>query len=1247
MLVSSIAWLDTHVFLVGHTPSSFEPGLPPATTYTIITRAKPPQTSFMFQKLPEPCPPFSQLDRGQPHQFMQRLKGFPPGLADTVVIASTASIDIGLATKSEHPLASDMAADLITNVYTTTTMADDSRRASMPINEDLNDTSPIGIAFDLSSKDKVTRPLPKEEYETSPGPLPALMVLNNEGILAVWWMVYADSIRQGTIYPGLAGIGTGQTSQQVNPQQQSSPFAKSTTQSTPAFGQNPFAKPPASLGSLASNTTGSVFGQAASTQPTAPTFGTTSAPTSAFGSTAALGRTQSPWGTPAANNANPGLTSGNAFGKSSFGTASPMGSNTQGATFGMSGGLGHRASPWGAPPSGSATGFGNIGTANSSDNRASPFGGVSSNTPFGSTAAASNPSNSQSGGFASFATKPSGFMAAGTSPAQSIFAQSTPGGAFKPDNTNKPLWGQPDKNEEGLKSSFGGGAFQLGSTFKSDGTAAHDTAKPSNSNTDSMFGSAFGAALAAGRPPSEPAQSKDADMDDGFDNPDDKGQTGSLPKADDKMNDESNTNIHQTTPPKAGGLFGTQSQSTTTPAEVQKSQPASWSFGKPTLDTTTPKDSPAKLKDDRPGSASPQVKAEPASSDDGLSPLNEAESQPPVGFDEPRIPTPQQSKTPPVKPKANLTPERDVSESPLPPVSTSKASFAPGDSSSSSKSSADEPAEPPLPPDPFPQKSTLNDVESAPPELSTLPGEGDKEDLENEALDDEGSGVDVGQEISSPSDRTQSSKVSPESSFGIPKSPESSIFSKAKAQNVLPKGPPLFGEVGKTSTPFFPPPTKTQESPRSPSPVRQISYLAAESLRPESSRSVSAPGPLKAIANRKATMNKMIVPAKTAAPSITEMRKHEEEAARAARARKAEEEDQNLSDAEDEQIRTELQTDVMASKELDPFLAHQDYVGNIDKPGVPGQIEKLYRDINSMVDTLGLNARSLTAFVKGHTEKFDEEEFALEELEQRKDWNLDNIYDLEGLQDQLAATLEQHALGSSHAMLSECRDFRKKNSLLRHKQLDTRKAIDMRKHAGDAKTVLSAPLSLEQASLQHDIRKKYMHLQKMLASTEEELAVLRAKLASADNGVDGKGGNSQTITKKPTVEAITKTILKMTGMVEKKSGDIDVLESQFRNLRFSSLDRQSSRESSPFAFSIGRSPKSNRSRGDLVNGDSHQDSPLRQSLYSDGTPKLSPDGLPTDEIALYRAKLQRRKEVNKLVRDAFEKNGPRIRPLNS
>ena len=97
-------------------------------------------------------------------------------------------------------------------------------------------------------------------------------------------------------------------------------------------------------------------------------------------------------------------------------------------------------------------------------------------------------------------------------------------------------------------------------------------------------------------------------------------------------------------------------------------------------------------------------------------------------------------------------------------------------SSSSSKSSDDAP----LPPDFLPAKSKLKEVQSAQEQRPALPSEDDEGSFEEggdsgddaegsdegrEGLDDEGSGVDVAQEMS-PTDHDKSPQITPESSFG-------------------------------------------------------------------------------------------------------------------------------------------------------------------------------------------------------------------------------------------------------------------------------------------------------------------------------------------------------------------------------------------------------------------------------------------------------------------------------------------------
>lgn len=1215
----------------------------PETTYHLATRQTKPQTSMVFQKLPDPCPPFG-LDRSPAFQFMHRLRDYPPNLQDVIVVASTASVDIGLVTRSKTPLTNDAPAEKITSVFTTTAMADDSRRAQMPMSKDQTDTSPIGVCFDLSSKDKVLRPLPKEEFDASQGPLPALMILNNDGVLSSWWIVYAESIRQGTTYPGLVAAGGPQTQQQPQTERQTSPFASAGTQAVPAFGQSNFGK---------SSTPAGGFGSAFS-KPATSAFGSTSSPSSSFGT---MGKSQSPFGAPTITPSTP-QTGGSAFGQSSFGSSTPMGSGiggtgstalhavptrpTGGAAFGTAGGFGNRGSVWGTPSSGTAAASGSVfGHSGFGGAHKPPFGAPSTGNAFGSNASvtASTPT---SGGFASFAANTSGFMTAvPTSAVDSPVSKSAQGASFGSGmDTDTGFGATPKKDAEAPESIFGrgSGTFTLGSTFKGDGPSVNEAPKPEGNEVKSMFGDGFRSALGEAHKEAT-TPTKDADMDEeDASAPTQSTQSAPVQAATETPTAKAAPGNFQSpsVPPSTGGLFGTQSQFKTTPAAVQNSQPSSFIFGKPTPITTTPKDTPKKPEQPiRPSvEISPKIKEEPHSDDDNISPLNEEEAAPPLGYGTPKTPSPIRTKT---------------SEEPVPPESTSKTSFAPGDSPNSSKSSE----EATLPPDFLPSKTKLKEVEPPPVGQAALPdddGEDDEEDAdadaegdedEEEGLDDEGSGVDVAQEISPSTDPTQTPKITPGSSFGGPldKSPVGGLFSRVSRPQDGQAGRSLFGEINTTSALHFSPPSKTQESPRSPSPVRSI--LTVDSLRPDNSRSVSAPGPFNALANRKNKLSQLAVPSKTQ-PSAEEIRKQERERIAAQHAKQAAEEEQDLSDREDERVREELETEVEGTKTLDPFLAHQDYIGAVDKPGIPGQIEKVYRDINSMIDTLGLNARSLTAFVKGHTKLHKQSGRSREDLEDG-DWCLIEIGDLSTVEDELRQKLEAGQIQDLQKKLNECRDLRKGAASIRAKGGDFAKAVEKKLDPEVTESARTAPLRLEQATQQHELRKQFMKFQKLLAETEENITMLRAKLASCETS----NANGQPL-KKPTVETVTNTIKKMTSMVEKKSGDIDVLETQMRRLRFSSAAlSQSSREGSPSVPLPSTLPMRKvfpRSGGNsLHNGQSHTPS---RSTNGCGTPRKAVQEVTPEEVQRYRERAQRRQEVNMIMKEAFSKTGPRIRALD-
>lgn len=89
--VSSIAWLENHLFLAIYTDSNQSP---PSSTYYLITRQPP--SSFTFQKTQDPVEPMG-ADK-PPHHTLLRLRDFPPELQDVLIVSSTASPDLGLLT---------------------------------------------------------------------------------------------------------------------------------------------------------------------------------------------------------------------------------------------------------------------------------------------------------------------------------------------------------------------------------------------------------------------------------------------------------------------------------------------------------------------------------------------------------------------------------------------------------------------------------------------------------------------------------------------------------------------------------------------------------------------------------------------------------------------------------------------------------------------------------------------------------------------------------------------------------------------------------------------------------------------------------------------------------------------------------------------------------------------------------------------------------------------------------------------
>ncbi|KAK2035824.1 hypothetical protein LZ31DRAFT_636870 [Colletotrichum somersetense] len=1216
--VSSLSWLENHLFLAIHTSTSESP---PTSVYHIITRKMP--SDFTFQKLTDPVDPFGA--EKTPHHSILRLRDFPPNLQDLLIVASTASPDIGLLSRAKSPLTADHPVNTA-GAFTTTELADDSKRASLPMNESFDNTIPIGVTLDLSSKDKVYKPLPAdEEIEDSPGPLPGLWVLNNEGVLSAWWIVYEESIRQGTTYPGMASLDTSAppalTPAAAAPVSDKSAFG--TPSSTPAFG---------SASSLGSAQKPSPFGTSGSKIPT-------------FGGSSTLGAKVSPWGSGSTQiSTAPAASTGSAFGSSAFGgtsvasgsvfgqssapksafgggrtfgspsvsSSSPAFGQPSSIGFGQSSVLGQKSSPWASGGAASSTAnaspafgqssFGSLGNSGAN----SPFGGASNSTPKAAPA---------SGGFASFATS-SGFASLGNKSNEggSVFASKSSSSPFgtgaQPSTASTETAFPPPSSSGPATSNPFSQPFKLGTTFKADPSAKEDDEKPSTPSAggSSLFGSNFGSALGD-------AEKKTPPRDQGTD------ATDETPKA------KSIFSLGQSTTPTttpAPSKFGFPSTTTTTSAPKSglfgfPSQPATGGlFGsaRPTEKTPDVKiESEHKSLGDAPlppestskneyplGESSSSSGTGNVPSDGGSKPSPKVDSAPlPPDFLSMPKPTttqdaaaapPAHSFLKPSKPQGSTTP---VDEAPLPPdfltpkpskaaesTTPSEALPLPADDARSSAEPELEPERPkstapatapdfmkmpkqslssatwsstprgntpavdeaPLPPD-FLSKPK----ENALPPIPTIPESEHGSDLgEDEDEDDndgsEGSGVMVSKDLSpSITAMTPTAGMTPQSSFG---GVSSSTYSIPRTEEERPRAS-LFGDLSRNA-PMFPRPSQT--SPRSPSPVRG-GAVPGRMLRQESARSVSAPGMasqvLAAQKKQPSQMGSSIISNKPTEDHFISQQ-------RIARQRRQAEETKTLEDEEDDEIQKILVSKVEPSLKLDDFIAHSNVVPSA-KETIPAQVEAVYRDINSMIDTLGLNARSLASFLMGHDIGFKAGGRRKEDLEDPDSWVLSEIDELGEVVDRsLAQDLEEGRVHDVEEKLEACNELAREMSRLRSKQDDLKKIIMVKTDPEQADLNRTLPLSAEQASQQNELRREYTNFTKLLAEAEEALTILKTRIAAASSA-SGRGNSNM-----PTVEAVMRTISKMTSMVEKRSGDIDVLENQMRKLRFSSVN---SREGSP------------------------------------------------------------------------------------
>ncbi|KAK4497498.1 hypothetical protein PRZ48_011949 [Zasmidium cellare] len=1120
MPITSISWLSTYEFFIVYSPTYAQAdGNQNDSLYFIAARAAKGEPLVFRRFSVDPCGAFD-MSRGTPaHHFVRRINDWHKA-SDLLIVASTASTDVNALGQFKEG-----AKEFPANEFVTCTPSQDNRRIQLPMSAAGGDTSPLGLAIDLSTKEVAPFPVPSEDdvIHHSGLPLPALYVLNTDGILNIWWIVYNDAIREKQFCPGIVHRSGRYAlyrkfAQELDavPADVEGRFAGQADNKEPDETEplgDPAAdsaKPAISTGfsnGQAAMPLGSTIGQQpqASAAPTGFGFGSSSFPKPA--SSPAVGRSS--------------FAQNGTSGAASFGSSNPLGQkpNLWGSSpsvggakpsFGSSSAMGSGPSAWstqstGAFPQpaalGQAPAFAKPSTPGQTPGfaKASPIGFGQPSQPgsgFGQV--------SQMG-----ANKPSLFS--GAKPAsQSIFGQSNttangqqsspsqnPPSPFAAVPLSSPFMKKPSLPNEtsmGSTATLGSGSSGLGSFAQASGQGSSFASKPAVSRESTMGG------------PDEakqPASGLSGLGSGGF-------KLGSGFQGDGSAKDD-------LPKPKAPGdnLFG--------------------SGFSATLGST---------------SNEPQIKAEPGTEGQpSLQQIPAAKEEAPVPDDAPLPPDPSQFKAPAIPDDAPLPPDPSTfkapavpDDAPLPPdPSTYKAPKMPDDIPGMPGFGVAKPEEKDVPIAGSPPVDVTNSQTFSPAEGSEAdgPAEGDEDDdLEEESgpteddedWDDEDEEDDDDEEEEEEEEAEQGKVDDPARHAAFMKRVEPPPHLKS------PKSPPAAKEVSRTPSsdektdrtsytpaglpkgPVFAPPTsRTQQSPRSPSPQRAVTSP------------VRGPGiPEKSLPSQIQT---------SAVPPAKPVKRP------AARAKPREPTAGELEDEAIARVETLLAAPIEPSKDFPFFYTHTDYTGAVEHTGIGGQIERVFRDVNSMIHTVGLNARSLDSFLQGQELLKKPGERTVEDLDDADAWCLGDLPDLSKLLENIGKQLEDGKLEDVRNKLENISEEQSEALKLKAKTTEMRKQIQAHTDPTQVAMRDAAPLSAETQAQQAELRQGVQRVQTLLSEVEQKMSMLRADLAALSRKDGQKNGAPV-----PTVEAVTNTILKMTAMVQQKSADIDILEAQIKRL---------------------------------------------------------------------------------------------------
>ncbi|KEP48699.1 hypothetical protein V565_117840 [Rhizoctonia solani 123E] len=329
--VVSVLWLENTVFHVVYGNPNSDPSNPTHDyeVYNILFDSK--ANSANYVKFIDPAPPYGLLSRLSCRHYA-RLVGWEPA-KHLIFVADGPSTDVGaIACLNSSEIEGKPSPWVTLEV-------DETSRISLPMDDEMNETSIVGFDLDLTSTDPISNSQEAGDGAAPSPPSPILHLYTSAGLVISYHVLNS----RGDKYPGM-GMAEVPSVVGATP---AKALPDTTPVGAPAFGVSAF-------GTSATPAKPNAF-QSSTTPATAPAFGQASAP--GFGQTSAFGTT------------------------SAFGSKPAFGSSTFGGNSGGGFGKFTSATPASAPSGGGFAGFGsNPTTFGSSAPTTNIFGSASGNT---------------------------------------------------------------------------------------------------------------------------------------------------------------------------------------------------------------------------------------------------------------------------------------------------------------------------------------------------------------------------------------------------------------------------------------------------------------------------------------------------------------------------------------------------------------------------------------------------------------------------------------------------------------------------------------------------------------------------------------------------------------------------------------------------------------------------------------------------------------------------------------------------